>query len=194
LLWGSSADDQIAGGFGNDSLFGSAGNDVLTGNEGNDTLDGGEGADVYAFNVGDGVDRILDTGGFDTDGISFGAGITPDMLTLGLGSLLIISGRAAIPFISILIRRCARATSSKPVRRRDDADLSTAPRSRLRYHGTDGDDILSGTSVNDRIRGLGGDDTLTAGRARTCRWRKRATPISRARLGEDLGGSRHPGQ
>jgi Ca2+-binding RTX toxin-like protein len=82
FLWGTKSDDQLAGEAGNDTLSGDAGNDVIAGNEGDDVLNGGEGADVYVFNAGDGVDRIRDTGGRDGNGISFGAGITPDALVL----------------------------------------------------------------------------------------------------------------
>ena len=86
----ASAPAALTGTAGNDMLTGSAGSDTLIGGAGNDTLDGGAGNDTYVFDPGSGVDTIQDSAGMDT--VAFGCGITPDMLTLGLGSLLIRVG------------------------------------------------------------------------------------------------------
>lgn len=164
FLWGSATDDQLAGGAGNDTLFGNTGKDVLAGNEGNDTLDGGEGADIYAFYIGDGVDHIFDTGDFDTDGIAFGPGITSDMLTLGLGSLLINVG-AGGDAIHLDGFDPDDARNSSNIEYFQFTDGVTLTYQQLLDRGfdligTDTDDVLTGTSVNDRIRGFGGNDTL----------------------------------
>jgi len=167
FLWGSSADEQLASGLGTDTLFGNAGNDILAGNEGNDTLDGGEGADVYVFNVGDGVDHIHDSGSFDADDISFGAGITPDMLTLGLGSLLInIGGNGDAIHLDSFNPNDAR--NSGDIEYFQFADGTTLSFLQLLDRGfdlvgTNANDVLAGTSVSDRIDGLEGDDTLGGG-------------------------------
>jgi Ca2+-binding RTX toxin-like protein len=92
-LYGEEGDDTLLGGGGNDSLIGDVGNDALRGGSGDDWLDGGpgddslqggSGGDTYAFNVGDGVDAIVD---FDEglpgpDAVFFGEGIAPEDLVL----------------------------------------------------------------------------------------------------------------
>jgi len=66
ILNGGAGNDQLYGEQGSDQLMGGAGNDLLTGGAGRDLLAGGMGDDRYIFNTGDGLDRIVDTGGFDT--------------------------------------------------------------------------------------------------------------------------------
>lgn len=93
FLWGGGAEGvDLAGGLGDDELFGSEASDRLAGNEGSDRLDGGHGADLYVFNAGDGADRIEDTGQADSDGISFGPGITMDQLNWNPGTLTLSIG------------------------------------------------------------------------------------------------------
>lgn len=94
FLWGTGASDQLAGGLGSDTIFGASGDDILSGNEGDDTLDGGDGSDVFVFNIGDGADHIVDSGLRGSDGISFGAGITRDMLVLNADSSIIRIGES----------------------------------------------------------------------------------------------------
>lgn len=77
-------------------IEGTEGDDTLEGTEYDDLLAGGEGNDIYIFNLGDGKDIITDTSGFDT--ISFGEGITSDMVALfqdGSGNLVIDYGTVA---------------------------------------------------------------------------------------------------
>ncbi len=100
---GSAGHDLINGGDGNDILIGGDGDDSITGNgnddniiyhdggvfylDGNDRIEGGPGSDylqgdygddVYVFGLGDGHDRIFDTGGHgDIDTVEFKAGIQP---------------------------------------------------------------------------------------------------------------------
>jgi Ca2+-binding RTX toxin-like protein len=167
FLWGSMVNDQLAGGAGGDTLFGDAGDDVLAGNEGDDVLDGGYGADIYAFNIGDGIDHILDAGGFEADGIAFGAGITPDMLFLGLGSLLINIGNDG-DAIHLDGFNPNDAHNSSNIEYFQFADGTTLTYQQLLDRGfdiagTNTDDILIGTSVNDRILGLGGSDSFDGG-------------------------------
>ncbi len=75
---------------GADIITGSPGTDVIAGGAGNDTLRGGAGADTYVFNVGDGQDRIEDTGGVPgQDSIAFGLQVTPadvDLYRSGSGN------------------------------------------------------------------------------------------------------------
>ena len=57
--------DALVGAVGEDRFYGRAGDDILEGKRGNDYLEGGSGDDRYIFNIGDGVDTILDVEGND---------------------------------------------------------------------------------------------------------------------------------
>jgi Ca2+-binding RTX toxin-like protein len=73
VLNGRAGDDILSGEGGNDTLIGGAGDDLLLGNDGNDT---------YVFNIGDGVDTIMDTSSLEEGNIiSFGEGIKPNDLS-----------------------------------------------------------------------------------------------------------------
>jgi len=150
---------------GDDVLFGSAGNDVLVGGAGNDTLIGGAGNDTYVFNPSDGVDHIQDSSGTNT--IAFGAGITPDSISLGLGSLLLHVGNQgdAIHIDDFDPNDVFANPSISNFQFADGTVLSYADLIAKGFDitGTAGDDTITGTNVDDRINGLGGNDTLNGG-------------------------------
>ncbi|QOZ75368.1 hypothetical protein XH83_07890 [Bradyrhizobium sp. CCBAU 53351] len=80
--------ETVAGTAGNDVLAGGAGSDILIGGAGNDRLNGGSGSDEYRYNLGDGGDRIADSGGnADTDRLVLGSGIDPAAITVGRSSI-----------------------------------------------------------------------------------------------------------
>lgn len=62
---GGAGDDRLFGDEGDDEILGGEGNDYLRGDEGDDLLDGGSGDDRYAFALGTGADRIIDSSGTD---------------------------------------------------------------------------------------------------------------------------------
>ncbi|MHB8149271.1 MAG: VCBS domain-containing protein [Desulfobulbia bacterium] len=145
-----------------DALTGGEGHDTLQGLAGNDLLNGGDGRDTYIFNLGDGVDRIVDSGGIDT--IQFGAGITPDSLSFDLGSLLVRVGNQgdAIhiegfnpedPFNSSVIEKFKFADGTVLA----VADLLARG---FDIQGSEGDDLLTGTAITDRMNGGAGGDAL----------------------------------
>jgi Ca2+-binding RTX toxin-like protein len=157
---------------GNDVLFGSAGNDVLAGGAGNDFLFGGAGDDTYVFNLGDGVDHIQDSSG--TNSLLFGEGITPDSVSLGLGSLLLRVGDQgdeihiddfdpnnvfANPSISNFLFDPSPGSGQAPLVLSYDDLIAKG----FDLTGTAGEDTITGTNVNDRINGLGGNDSLNGG-------------------------------
>ncbi|MBD9428269.1 calcium-binding protein, partial [Pseudomonas sp. PDM15] len=88
-LRGGAGNDTLDGGDGSNRLFGEAGDDVLrtdtgssnnnvlAGGTGNDTLNGSYKSDTYLFNLGDGVDSIVETGSHTgaVDVLRFGEGI-----------------------------------------------------------------------------------------------------------------------
>jgi len=91
-LFGGAGDDIILSGVGDDVVFGGAGDDVIFGDRGNDLIFGGAGtnllyggtpdgegagSNIFAFELGDGIDIVLDFEiGVDaiglTEGLSFG--------------------------------------------------------------------------------------------------------------------------
>ncbi len=62
--FGDDSAETPAGSASKDRLYGGGGDDTLQGLEGYDYLEGGTGTDTYIVNQGDGIDTILDMGGF----------------------------------------------------------------------------------------------------------------------------------
>ena len=120
LLWTTGA---ITGTAGNDVLTGTSGNDTIIGGPGNDTLSGGAGDDTYVFNVGDGVDTIVDTAvAGEGNTLQFGAGITAADLSLGIRLPLNSSGNKWRCHSSHQFRPCRRPGGS------DNRDLRVCRR------------------------------------------------------------------
>ncbi|MBI2319227.1 MAG: putative Ig domain-containing protein, partial [Betaproteobacteria bacterium] len=138
---------------------------VLIGGPGNDTLAGGTGDDAYVFDLGDGVDRITDPGG--NDALRFGSGITPDSLSLGVGSLLIRvgTGGAAVHLDTFVPNNVYGSHDIENFQFADGATLTYTQLINRGFDlaGTEGNDVLSGTNGVDRIRGAGGDDIIAGG-------------------------------
>ncbi len=74
--------DVVSAGSGNDTVYTSGGDDLVAGEKGNDSLETGSGNDVFVFNYGDGMDELIAGGGTDT--LSFGATVTPGMVSAAL--------------------------------------------------------------------------------------------------------------
>lgn len=153
---------------GDDQLYGSEGADQLIGGTGNDYLSGGLGSDDYQINLGDGIDHISEESNpQDINSITFGEGINPDSLTLGLGSLLIKVGTTGQ---EVHIDNFGPQHAHQPgfIDLFHFADGITLSLNQLLakgfdISGSDGDDFLGGTSVSDRISGFGGNDRLEGG-------------------------------
>lgn len=98
IITGNGGEDALYGEDGNDVLDSGAGDDTLAGGAGNDTLYGGGSeysggnSDTYLFNLGDGVDTVVETGdyyGYNTDALRFGEGIAPaDVAVVRVGNHL----------------------------------------------------------------------------------------------------------
>ena len=155
----------FTGGAGNDQIDARAGNHTLIGGLGNDRLMGGTGSDTYVFNVGDGVDTIVDTStGTDQNTVEFGTGITAASLSIGLGSLLIRVGNAGD---AIHIENFDPTNSYGPhaIDTFQFADGTSLTYSQLIDRGFDlvgtaGVDTITGTNAQDRITGGAGSDRL----------------------------------
>lgn len=74
--------DRVSAGSGDDNVYSGAGEDLVAGEAGNDNLNTGPGDDVVVFNYGDGKDTLRTGEGMDT--LSFGATVTPAMLSAAL--------------------------------------------------------------------------------------------------------------
>lgn len=88
--------DRVSAGSGDDNVYSGAGEDLVAGEAGNDNLNTGAGDDVIVFNHGDGNDTLRTDEGTDT--LSFGATVTPAMLSAALDRdgrvVLLIDGGA----------------------------------------------------------------------------------------------------
>lgn len=92
---GTAGNDDLYGTAGNDSIEGGTGNDYFVTGKGNDRLMGGSGYDTYVFNLGNGVDTIVDISDSGMENrVSFGYGITPDSIRTEVvdGSLILWVG------------------------------------------------------------------------------------------------------
>jgi hypothetical protein len=165
---GNALDNVIVGNSGNNELIGGASKDLIIGGAGSDTVGGGPGDDTYVFNVGDGEDHIQDIAvAGEGNTLQFGAGITPAMLKLGLGSLLINVGAGGdkVHLDTFDPNDVMAGHTVETFRFADGTELSYADLIARGFDlsGTSGDDTITGTSVADRIDGKGGNDLLMGG-------------------------------
>ncbi len=132
---------------------------------------GGEAAGAYQYTPGSGSQVIygnsVTVGGHPVSAVSFGAGITPAMLSLGLGSLLIRVG-AGGDELHIADFNPNDAYATNQIQSFQFADGTMLTYSQLIDLGFDlkgsaQDDTITGTSATDRIDGLDGNDTLNGG-------------------------------
>lgn len=177
-LTGGSGDDYLDGKTGADLVAGGSGNDVLIAS-GGDRLIGGAGNDrlflrgqgnIISYSLGDDVDFIV----FESDNVSvsmrniltFGEGIFSWMVSLDLGSLLIkLNGEDAIHIEGFDPRN---PLANPPIDRFVFANGESISYADLLQRGfdlvgSDGDDVITGTAVTDRIAGGQGDDLLQGG-------------------------------
>ena len=167
-VYGGSGNDTFNGGGGDDLFYGESGDDILSGGIGSDTLSGGAGADMFRFADGDGVDTITD---FEVteDSIELnGNPLNPnetmpgaDISQVGSDVLIAYGGSNSILLLNTDLEVWLTATT--PVISSDGI-----------VTGTDGNDIINSSTIVDpdgdtvddsgqTIRGLYGDDTITAG-------------------------------
>ncbi|NTW77410.1 MAG: hypothetical protein HGB33_06505, partial [Syntrophaceae bacterium] len=169
-LIGYDSEDFINGSGGNDYIEGRAGNDIITGGSGDDILYGGAGDDTYYFNLGDGTDTIYDNDVevyVDNNTIIFGDGITPGMIRLKKGSLLIEVGDNG-DSIRIPDFNSEDARANPAINTFVFADGTTLTYDELidkgfDLEGTANDDPMTGTNVVDRINSFEGNDTVFSG-------------------------------
>jgi len=177
-LLGGDGDDFIDGGAGDDQLFGGNGADTLVGGLGNDQLDGGSGNDTYLFELGDGIDTLVDV---DTtlgnhDVLQLGVGISVGSLAVSRNAtdlfLNIVSSGDALTLRNYFLNADNRI---EEIRFADGTSwdfesirllTSVASENNDYIIGTSGDDVLSGGDGDDHISGEEGNDILLGGPGR----------------------------
>ena len=194
VLYGGVGDDVLIGLEGDDYLIGQPnsssnlsdyiidGNDVLIGGTGNDFLVGLSGDDTYIFNLSDGQDTInnmdpkqLLTGAQSTDRLFFGAGITPNNITISFYND--VFGREFVKFSiqgttdSVAISGWFGGVNAPLVDAIIDEvwftdgtvwtkDYILNPTISGDIVGDDDKNVLLGTLVGERVVGLAGSDLL----------------------------------
>jgi Ca2+-binding RTX toxin-like protein len=161
-LFGFGNGDTLTAGSAGDLVYGSGNGDVLQSGAGNDTLIGTGNDDTFVIGAGDGVDTIVAAGSGDT--IVFGSGITSDMITLGIGSLMLRIGPDG-QRVHIEGFDPSDALGSGSIQNFRFADGTVLTYDQLLARGFDlyagsGDVSLSGTDLDNRLYGGSGNDTL----------------------------------
>ena len=157
---------QIVGTDGDDTLgdYYNMPDSVLTGKKGNDILQGGPSRDIYVWDVGDGNDTIMASGG--PDRLQFGAGVRQEMVRFESDerNLYVIVGDERITlkdwfaqgnFVSVqeLLFPDGTMWTQEDI-------LSRA----CRHEGTDAGETIKGHDFTpDILTGHGGDDILMRG-------------------------------
>ena len=183
--------DTVYGMGGDDIITGSTNADTFCGGAGNDTITGYAGDDTYIWNLGDGMDTIIEhTSSYDPgdghDKIVFGSGITFEDLTFrqeGVygGDLRIIvkgdetqgllirgyfyTGNAHREQVEDLVFADGSVfhMSENPLTliQKDEAERITLSDKGDTVYGMGGDDIITGSTNADTFCGGAGNDTIT---------------------------------
>ncbi|MBK6638125.1 MAG: hypothetical protein IPG34_10935 [Rhodocyclaceae bacterium] len=157
----------LDGGSEDDEIFGGKGADVLIGGTGDDFLRGGEGRDTYIYNKGDGKDRVYDKDADkDSSVFVFGEGISAKDIILRKGSLLLDFGDGDELHIEEF--NADDPLTNPSVASFEFADGGSFTWEELLARGFDldgieGDDLLTGTALQDRVDGKAGNDALQSG-------------------------------
>ena len=167
---GTAGQDQLLGLAGNDNLQAGLGDDILEGGLGNDVLDGGTGNDAYVFKLGDGADSITDysDGYGSVDELRFGPGISPsDITALRSGNDLTFNHANGLDKITVKnwFSDSSKYYQLEQVKFNDGTTWTSTQLNTLALEvfGTAGADTLAGTvAFTDTLRGLAGNDSLTA--------------------------------
>ena len=154
-------DDIINGGAGDDEISSGNGNDIITGGSGNDIINGEAGNDTYIWNLGDGMDTITDSSGFDK--IKFGEGITSANLSFfkqGNNLLIFINDNYQE---GIIINRYFEGSYNIELLEFTDGSSINLSQSALDIKLSDTGESIDGTIYNDTITGGDGNDTINGG-------------------------------
>jgi Ca2+-binding RTX toxin-like protein len=161
------ADRTLRGTTAPDTITGDEFDDIIIGGAGDDTLAGLEGDDRYLYTIGDGSDRIIDTGGYDV--LEFGPGI--HILDFDIVASVLPGGDRAIVMTLASDGSQIEFDESRAKRidefRFTDSGAFTysellARHGGLRVAASDQNDVLQGSFHQDQLYGFAGNDTLNA--------------------------------
>ncbi|WP_226661415.1 calcium-binding protein [Microbulbifer aggregans] len=166
VIRAQAGNDTIDAGDGTDTVYGGDGNDILSGGVGNDALYGEQGSDTYIFNLGDGLDTILDRNqsGTDINILQFGPGITSnDLWVRRSGDDLVLYHQNMQDRVTV--RQYFEADglgeyALSHIRFDDGTELDLAALKDRAIQPTEDDDTIYGFSSNDVLTGLAGNDNL----------------------------------
>ncbi|MFG6417007.1 calcium-binding protein [Roseateles sp. DC23W] len=165
ILKGGIGDDVLKGGQGNDTMSGGNGDDYLAGDEGDDTVQGSAGSDTYAWGAGLGNDVIseLSSAPNDTDTLRVIGGLLPsDVVLTRSGNDLVLRIRSSHE--TMTVRNHYTGTGIERIVFDDNTQWdSTTILEKVSIALTDDDDYFQGSSINEIMDGLGGQDTLLGG-------------------------------
>ncbi|QNO26916.1 hypothetical protein EEB18_019720 [Sphingopyxis sp. OPL5] len=176
-LRGGAGNDTLLTGAGNDNLFGDTGDDILSGGAGNDTLTGGAGRDSFRLETGFGDDIVTDfqTGSahdyIDVAGYTAYQSITQSgndvLIRFSATDSLLIRGTTVAAITPTMIRFGAAPIAAQPIPTAPVAPAAPPPvlatdvaRAFAPVFGTAGNDMITGGTGPDDLRGLAGNDTL----------------------------------
>jgi Ca2+-binding RTX toxin-like protein len=181
FLDGRAGDDILEGGDGNDVLLGGQGNDSLEGNKGDDIMIGGNGNDILEWEDGDGDDRISGGRGYDvvevegaiaagdefvlkqqgTQAIFDRVNLGPFTLTVDSSEAFEVEGKGGNDSLDVsdLSNTAVELVQFSGGEGNDtlDASDSSTP---IQAAGDNGNDFLTGSSVNDTLSGGNGNDFI----------------------------------
>ena len=169
---GSDGDDKIVGTAGNDTLYGENGNDKIKGGKGNDYIVGGKGNDklygekgsnTFEFNIGDGNDTIYKS--TKSDILKFNDIKFEDMKFSKQGDNLVIENEFgdSITLKSFFnsknkINTLYEKDNPEGISILENAYINVTGKKTVK--GTDYNDIISGSSNNDKLYGYKGNNTF----------------------------------
>jgi Ca2+-binding RTX toxin-like protein len=162
-----------------DDIIGATGNNSrISGGRGHDSLTGGSGSTTYLYELGDGLDTIIDASTFSSSGgqsintIQFGEGIALSDLTLAMlvGSTqltLNVGSSGGMRIGSITPTDVLGGSRSIDQIRFADGSVSTwqqlVTTREIQITNTGSTTVYSGTNLNDRIIGRTTAETISAG-------------------------------
>ena len=162
--------NTLLGGAGNDTLsvdVNYTDNNVFDGGTGTDSMSGGRYRDTYRFNLGGGLDTVIEPSGVAAgynDKLIFGAGIAPtDITVVRSGNSLLFKHANGVDQVTVANWFASSNYWLETVEFADGtvwnaADI--APMALNLISGTTAADILVGTANGDWLLGLDGNDTL----------------------------------
>jgi Ca2+-binding RTX toxin-like protein len=170
LIVGTSGHDELLGLGGDDTIRGQAGDDTIDGGPGGDIINGNSGSDVFVLRDGegrdvindysDGTDRFVLAGGLKFSQLSLSAAGTGTLIKHGGSTLAKINNTNPNELTGADFGDASGSSSSSSGSTSGSTGGSSSSSKASTTDGTNGNDIIIGSSDNDNIHGLAGNDTI----------------------------------